>query len=80
MLARVVAEIGADPAAFATAIAEPALKQRLIDATEAARLRGVFGAPTFCYKEEWVWGNDRMGLLEEIIGDHPTNNIRGKSS
>ena len=63
----VVDGLGEDAGAFLNAIAAPEIKQRLIAETEAARLRGVFGAPTFFYRDEMVWGNDRMGLLEELI-------------
>ncbi len=68
-MAAVVREVGEAPETFFAGIAEPAVKERLIGETEAARARGVFGAPTFFYKEEMVWGNDRMGLLEAIIAD-----------
>jgi 2-hydroxychromene-2-carboxylate isomerase len=63
----IVGGLDLDAEDFFAAINEPALKQQLIDETEAARLRGVFGAPTFFHGGEMVWGNDRMGLLEEII-------------
>jgi 2-hydroxychromene-2-carboxylate isomerase len=65
----ILREVGEDVEAFFAAIADAALKRQLIDETEAARLRGVFGAPTFFYGDEMVWGNDRMGLLEEIIAE-----------
>ena len=67
VLAAIVEGLGANVQAFFAAIGQPALKQQLIEETDAARRRGVFGAPTFFYGGEMVWGNDRMGLLEEII-------------
>lgn len=69
-LAGVVRGIGENVDAFFAAISRPELKQQLIDETEHARRRGVFGAPTFIYGDEMVWGNDRMGLLEQIIAEH----------
>jgi 2-hydroxychromene-2-carboxylate isomerase len=63
----IVRGVGEAPEDFFSGIAAPALKQRLIEETEAAHRRGVFGAPTFFYKDEMVWGNDRMPLLEELI-------------
>lgn len=39
-------------------------KMRLRDQTAEARKRGIFGAPTFFFKDEMFWGNDR---LEEAI-------------
>jgi 2-hydroxychromene-2-carboxylate isomerase len=62
-----VSEPGEDVAAFRAAIAAPALKQRLIDETESASTRGVFGAPTFFFGDEMFWGNDRLAVLEAIV-------------
>ena len=39
--------------------AEPA-KTRLREQTEEARIRGIFGAPTFFAGTEMFWGNDRL--------------------
>ncbi|MCZ6558307.1 MAG: 2-hydroxychromene-2-carboxylate isomerase [SAR324 cluster bacterium] len=68
-MADIVAGLGEEVEEFSAAIAAPEIKQRLIAETETARLRGVFGAPTFFYGDEMVWGNDRMGLLEELIAE-----------
>ncbi len=35
-------------------------KLRLREQTEAARLKGIFGAPTFFVRGEMFWGNDRL--------------------
>jgi len=35
-------------------------KLRLREQTEAARARGIFGAPTFFVRGEMFWGNDRL--------------------
>lgn len=69
VLADIVRGLGGDLDTFRAAIAEPALKQRLIEETEAAYARGVFGAPTFFCGGEMLWGNDRLGLLEDLICD-----------
>ncbi len=53
------------------AIEQPALKERLRAHNEEAWERGVFGAPTFCYGKELVWGNDRLPLLEQLIRSAP---------
>ena len=39
--------------------AEPT-KKRLREQTDAARARGIFGAPTFFVRTEMFWGNDRL--------------------
>jgi 2-hydroxychromene-2-carboxylate isomerase len=39
---------------------DPAIKQRLRDATDAAYAIGVFGVPTFSIDGELFWGDDRL--------------------
>lgn len=46
---------------------EPCVKQQLIDATEAAVARGVFGAPTIILSEEMFFGQDRLDFVEERL-------------
>lgn len=57
---------GADEALAATQ--RPEIKQALIDATNDAVKRGVFGAPTWIVKrpegDELIWGQDRIPLVE----------------
>jgi 2-hydroxychromene-2-carboxylate isomerase len=44
-------------------------RQRLREATQAARDRGIFGAPTFFVGDEMFWGNDRLeDALEAACG------------
>jgi 2-hydroxychromene-2-carboxylate isomerase len=50
------AGLGADLAA----LAGPAIKLALREATEAAHARGVFGVPTVAVGEELFWGDDRL--------------------
>ena len=42
------------------AMAQPEIKTALIDATDEAVSRGVFGAPTFFVKDEMHFGQDRL--------------------
>ena len=67
LMAELVSGLGEDAAAFRSAIAAPELKRRLIDETEAAFARGVFGAPTFFFGDEMFWGNDRLTMLEAVV-------------
>lgn len=67
VLGDIVRAVGEDEAAFRAAIAEPALKQCLVDETEAAYARGVFGAPTFFLGDEMLWGNDRLPIVERLV-------------
>jgi len=44
------------------------IKQALIDATNEAVTRGVFGAPTWIVDgEELIWGQDRIPLVERAL-------------
>lgn len=59
-LARILAELGLPAAAILDqAQAEPT-KTLLREQTEQARVRGIFGAPTFFVGTEMFWGNDRL--------------------
>ena len=44
----------------------PSVRQALIESTDQARARGVFGAPSMMLEGELYWGKDRF----EFIGDH----------
>jgi 2-hydroxychromene-2-carboxylate isomerase len=46
---------------------EPAVKDGLRVATEAAVARGAFGAPTFFVGEQMFWGNDRLIFVEHAL-------------
>ena len=42
----------------------PEIKKALIEATDEAVKRGLFGAPSFLVGEELFFGHDRMDLLD----------------
>jgi 2-hydroxychromene-2-carboxylate isomerase len=46
---------------------EPAIKQKLIENTEASVNKGSFGAPTFYVGDEMFFGKDRLREVEEEI-------------
>lgn len=49
--------------------AEPEVKRRLIEATQAAVEAGVFGAPTSIVDgQQLFWGQDRFELVEKALG------------
>lgn len=62
-VAAIADNIGLDGAALAAAVTEPAIKERLRHATEAARAAGVFGVPTVIVAGEPFWGYDRFADL-----------------
>ncbi|MCA8957238.1 MAG: 2-hydroxychromene-2-carboxylate isomerase, partial [Planctomycetes bacterium] len=63
VLTRVARGVGADTAALADSLAAPPVKAALQDATERALAAGVFGVPTFDWRGELFWGQDRMADL-----------------
>lgn len=46
---------------------DPAVKQSLIDATQAAIERGVFGVPTFAVHDRLFWGCDSLPMLRQYV-------------
>jgi 2-hydroxychromene-2-carboxylate isomerase len=50
-----------------SALADPAIKQRLRENTEWASARGVFGAPTLVIGEEFFWGHDAFDMALEYL-------------
>ncbi|NKB57371.1 MAG: thioredoxin domain-containing protein [Alphaproteobacteria bacterium] len=59
--------LGVDPDAFEQACESEAVRQALIDATNDALARGVFGAPSFIVNGELFWGKDRMAFIEDEL-------------
>lgn len=60
-LARIVTDLGHDPARVMGRTASDELKSALRARTEAAAGKGIFGAPTFITDDgEFFWGDDRL--------------------
>jgi 2-hydroxychromene-2-carboxylate isomerase len=60
---------GEDAAALAARIQSPEIKKALVDATQSAIDRGVFGAPTWIVDgKDLFWGQDRIALVERALG------------
>ena len=57
---RFLAGLGVDGGAIVAAAQGDACKAALRARTDAARSRGIFGAPTFFVGDEMFWGNDRL--------------------
>jgi 2-hydroxychromene-2-carboxylate isomerase len=68
VLGDLLGKLGLDPDATMAGTREPAIKQRLIELTNEAVKREVFGAPTFIVRRgdsaRKFWGQDRIGLVE----------------
>lgn len=67
VLTDVVTAAGLDAAAMAEAIQQQEIKQALIDATNEAVARGVFGAPTMIVGSEMHFGQDRLEWVERAL-------------
>jgi 2-hydroxychromene-2-carboxylate isomerase len=67
VLSEVVADAGLDATAMAVAVQQQDVKQALIDATNAAVARGVFGAPTMVVGDELHFGQDRLDWVERAL-------------
>ncbi len=60
---------GQDGAALVAASQEPEAQATFEAHTQEALERGVFGAPTYLYKDELFWGQDRLELFERALTD-----------
>lgn len=60
---------GFDAAALLAKTQDPAVKQALMDNTDAAVERGAFGIPTFYVNGEMFFGKERLGQIEEMLAD-----------
>ena len=66
-VADIAAPLGIPRSALLAAVGDPAIKQRLREATEAAIERGVFGSPFMLVDGEPFWGADRLGQVEQWL-------------
>lgn len=66
-LAAALTAAGHDGAGLLAATGDPAIKQALIDNTEAVVERGCFGIPTFYVGNEMFFGKERLGQIEELL-------------
>lgn len=63
----IVDYLGIDSDAFMTAIATPAIKDRVKQETDAAIAQGMFGAPYFMVDGEPFWGADRLPQIDKWL-------------
>jgi 2-hydroxychromene-2-carboxylate isomerase len=70
VLAQVAAGCNLDGGALLARAADSEIKQKLVDATEAAVVNGVFGVPTFRVGSELFWGADRIDAVLRRLQGH----------
>jgi 2-hydroxychromene-2-carboxylate isomerase len=66
-LASVASEQGLDPAPLAAAAAATDVAARYDALTQEAIDRQIFGAPTYVYRDELFWGQDRLDFLDREL-------------
>ena len=59
--------LGLDGAKLQAMEDQPEIMQAWLDSHEEAGRRGVFGTPTWIYKDVLYWGQDRLDFLDEAL-------------
>ncbi len=67
VLGELLGALGQDPSAVLTRSRAPEVKDALRAATEAARARGIFGAPVCVVDDELFFGKDRLDFVEDAL-------------
>ncbi len=68
-LRAIAAETGIDGAALLTAAETAAVADEYAANTAEAIERGVFGSPSYVYRDELYWGQDRLDFLARALAD-----------
>jgi 2-hydroxychromene-2-carboxylate isomerase len=66
-LASIATEQRLDPALLAASAASPDAASRYDALTQEAIDRRIFGAPTYVYRDELFWGQDRLDFLDRAL-------------
>jgi len=66
-LGQVAESVGMVAEEFLGLVESDAIRSQLIDATQAALDRGIFGAPSIVLDGELYWGKDRMDFIERKL-------------
>ena len=65
--AKALTKSGLDGTKLLTRAQEPGLKARLVENTQSAVERGVFGSPTFFVGSEMFFGKEQLRDVEELV-------------
>ncbi len=63
----IVTEAGLDPSRLRDKIADGEPQAIRAQETAEAIERGVFGAPTYFFDDQMLWGQDRLEFLERML-------------
>ena len=66
-IAAIAREQGLDPAVLAAAAASSLATSRYDALTQEAIDRQIFGAPSYVYRDEPFWGQDRLDFLDRAL-------------
>jgi 2-hydroxychromene-2-carboxylate isomerase len=66
VVTRAVENAGAPLAGFDDFLANEG-KEKFAAIQKAGEARGVFGVPSFIFRDEVFWGTDRIGMLREVL-------------
>ena len=66
-LASIASELGVDPRAFIEVANSDPVRDAMIDSTNDALERGVFGVPSIIVNDRLFWGKDRMEFVEDEL-------------
>lgn len=66
-LAEIARSVDLDPVQLEARAASPATAERYAALTREAIDRSVFGAPTYVYRDEPFWGQDRLDFLDRAL-------------
>ena len=66
-LRKIAEQLGVDPDEFEAKSESESVRRALIDSTNKAREKGVFGAPSIIIEDELYWGKDRMEFVEDHL-------------
>ena len=70
-VAPILTELGLPVAELIDQAQSEPIKLRLRQETDAARAKGIFGAPTFFVGTEMFWGNDRLDDALLLASEQP---------
>jgi len=69
VVAAIANEKGLDGGALVDAASRSDISDAIKQNTQEAIDRGLFGAPSYCLKDEFFWGQDRLDMLEDALKD-----------